>query len=204
MKKMNQKVLIDSPNIKIVKDNNTLTIQFTLENNNIDIINIINFDLIKIVCDISTNIHEYSNLQVINTNEAKLSIVMKHLLKDLGISQRYTHLHIIKTVDENTTLFSAKTIQDIPDTLDKLHLINVELIPIKQLLIQCETINTHLINIRLSVLLDDFDNDEISCNKNNNLLEFIEKMFCALTKNIITRLKLFIEKLTINNNINVL
>ena len=70
-------------------------LDFSMENKNILISNIIDFSLFKLIYELNNDIYESVNLTKISENEAVVVFVMKHLFEDLGLPQKYFYLHII-------------------------------------------------------------------------------------------------------------
>ena len=73
-------------------------IQFYLENDNIKLDNIIDFNLIKLMYELNQDIYEKIDLNIFNDNQATMLAINKHLFQDLGISQKYSHLKISKYI----------------------------------------------------------------------------------------------------------
>jgi hypothetical protein len=80
-------------------DNKCYYTTFDIKNNNLNLTDIVNFDLIKVLYDLNPDIYDLVEIEKINNSEANLIIVMKHLFKDLGLPQKYSYLNIkfIKT-----------------------------------------------------------------------------------------------------------
>ena len=79
-------------------------ISFSLENKNIHMINIIDFNIIKLLYELNKDLYEKIDLNIINDNEAVLLVINKHLFQDLGLSQKYSYFKIKKTVFENRNI----------------------------------------------------------------------------------------------------
>lgn len=220
------KTLIESPIISIVKNgDNSLNIEFFIENPIIDLTTMLNFGLIKLIGDINKDIYEHVDLQIIDENNAYLTVVMKHLLKDLGIPQTYSNLLITKKTHTNmntntkTVSFTAVKTSGANITMPSSFADKLELIPIQQLSLHCNIENTHKIKIQINILFeenthgsqlfgdfsddcyDDFADDELlrkprlkmKSKPKNGVFEFVEKMLSMIIKNIVSRLKQFIE-----------
>ena len=56
-------------------------IQFNLENNNIQLNNIIDFHLLKLLYDLNMDIYEKIDLKILDKNEAILLAINKHLFQ---------------------------------------------------------------------------------------------------------------------------
>ena len=66
---------------------------FYLENNQLLIENILNVTIFKLFCEINHKIFEEVNIENIDDDNLKVNILMKHLFKDLGISQQFLQFH---------------------------------------------------------------------------------------------------------------
>lgn len=73
-------------------------LSFNLENNNIHLTSIIDFNIIKLLYELNKDIYDKIDLNIINNNEADLLVINKHLFQDLGLSQKYSYFKIKKTV----------------------------------------------------------------------------------------------------------
>jgi hypothetical protein len=222
------KTLIETPIISIIKNgDNSLNIEFFIENPLIDLTTMLNFGLIKLIGDINKDIYEDVDLQIIDENNAYLRVVMKHLLKDLGIPQTYSNLlitkssHINAKTNAKTVTFTAvktngENIAAQSSFTDKLELMPI---PIQKLLFHFNIENAHKIKIQINILFEetatgsqlfndfsddcyeDFMDDSIArkprlkmkSKPKNGVFEFVEKMLSMIIKNIVSRLKQFIE-----------
>ncbi len=221
------KTLIETPIISIIKNgDNSLNIEFFIENPLIDLTTMLNFGLIKLIGDINKDIYEHMDLQIIDENNAYLRVVMKHLLKDLGVPQTYSNLLITKGTYTNmntntkTVSFTAVKTSDAIISKPSFSFVDkLELIPIQQLSFHCNIENVHKIKIQINILFeenthgsqlfgdfsddcyDDFADDDlahkprlkIKSKPKNGVFEFVEKMLSMIIKNIVSRLKQFIE-----------
>ena len=195
------KTLINSPNLVLItKDtNNNLKIEFTIEHGSIDLTSMLNFDLIQLICNINKDVYECFDLQIIDNDRAKLTVIMKHLLKDLGVPQTYSYLFITKTVRDNNVIFCAETIKgrDFP-AAKHAEFDQLEQIPIKLFIFSCKIVNVRKIEILVDILFEreseiNIFSDITTSEHCNNVLNFVEKMFCIIIKNIVSKLKQFIE-----------
>ena len=95
----------------IRKQKNDYSLTFQMENNNIILSKIIDFNLIKLIYDLNSDIYEKVNLNIINDNEATVNLLMKHLFEELGLPQRFSYLHIKRIVSENNITFMSESIK---------------------------------------------------------------------------------------------
>lgn len=92
-------------------DNKCYYTTFDIKNNNLNLSDIINFDLIKVLYDLNPDIYDLVEIEKTNENEANLIIVMKHLFKDLGLAQKYSYLNIKFIKNHRFFKFESKPIK---------------------------------------------------------------------------------------------
>jgi len=92
-------------------DNKCYYTTFDIKNSNLNLYDIINFDLIKVLYDLNPDIFDLVEIEKINENEANLIIVMKHLFKDLGLAQKYSYLNIKLLKTNRFFKFESKPIK---------------------------------------------------------------------------------------------
>jgi hypothetical protein len=161
---------------------NNYKLEFTIENNNIILSQIIDFSLIKLIYDLNADIYEKVNLEKINDNEAIITLVMKHLFEDIGLPQRFSFFNMKKTYENKKIIFEGETIMThIPEGMPE----NAELLPMKKIICTCNIITPHKIEYEFNICFD------------NNLLipEFLQKMIGVIINKIFKRVKQFIENL---------
>jgi len=169
--------------------NGEYKIQFYLENKNIQLDNIIDFHLIKLLYELNQDIYEKVDLNILNDTQATLLAINKHLFQDLGISQKYSHLKISKTiVGSGKIIFDLETLK-IASTEDSMtHLIpeKAEKLPIEKFIIVCNVINKHKIDITIDFKID-VDIIELP--------DFVENALCKIFIKMFKRVKQFIENI---------
>jgi hypothetical protein len=162
-------------------------IQFNLENNNIQLNNIIDFHLLKLLYDLNMDIYEKIDLTIIDDTQATLLAINKHLFQDLGISQKYSLLKIKKNIlKENKIVFDLQSIKktnvkEITQLPKK-----AEQIPIQRFIITCNVMNKHKIEIIIDFKID---TDLIK------LPDFMENALCKIFIKMFKRVKQFIENI---------
>jgi hypothetical protein len=179
---------MDSENILFNKDGFTFVcikknhykLQFNMENNNIILSKIIDFSLIKLIYDLNPDVYEKVNIQRVNENEATIILLMKHLFEDLGLPQRFSHIRMVKTIEERKIVFNSQSIKDhrpegMPD--------DAELMAIQQLNCTCNVITNHKIDFSVNVIFE----------PTMNVPPFAEKLVGMILHKIFKRVKLFIE-----------
>jgi len=160
-------------------------ISFSLENKNIHMINIIDFNIIKLLYELNKDLYEKIDLNIINDNEAVLLVINKHLFQDLGLSQKYSYFKIKKTVFENRNIiFDLEMITN----ENIIHLVpkNAERLPIKNAVINCKIIDPHTSDFVFHFKID----TELI-----ELPEFIDKFLCNIFIKKFKRVKQFIENI---------
>jgi hypothetical protein len=168
----------------IRNNNNNYSLSFQMENNNIVLSKIIDFNLIKLIYDLNSDIYDKINMQIINENEAIINALMKNLFEDLGLPQRFTHLRIKKTIENERIIFESQSIVgEKPPNMP----INSELMPIKNLICLCDIITPHKIEFKYNIL---FENTMV-------IPSSIEKIIGMILFKILNRVKQFIENVRI-------
>ena len=161
-------------------EKNNYILSFEMENNNIILSKIIDFNLVKLIYDLNSDIYEKVNLKILNENEATINLLMKHLFEDLGLPQRFSYLHIKKTIKENNITFESQTIKsERPEGMPA----DSELIAIKNMICDCKIITPHKIRFTINVL---FENYVL-------IPPVVEKLVGLILYKIFNRVKQFIE-----------
>ncbi len=89
---------------------NNYSITFKMENKSIILSKVIDFSLIELIYKLNSDIYDKINLQKINENQAIMTMLMKHLFEDLGLPQRFSHVHMIKCVEPTKITFTSQSI----------------------------------------------------------------------------------------------
>ena len=180
-------VLYEKNDTKIIKlDNGNYNLFFSIENNKMNLDSIINFDLIKLIHDLNKDICEKVNLEKYDEKSAIISVLIKNLFEDLGLSQKYSYLEMTKSVKNSQIIFDLKTIVPIkkPEWVNN----DMELANIKSIkLISDVSNNRHKVNFKCLI---DFQED----------MEppvFVQKVSVMVINKIINRLKQFIENVRV-------
>ena len=161
-------------------EKNNYSLSFEMENNNIILSKIIDFNLVKLIYDLNNDIYEKVNLKIINQNEATINLLMKNLFEDLGLPQRFSYLYIKKISQENIIKFESQTIKserpkDMP--------VDAELMAIQTMICNCNIITPHKVRFTVNVLFE------------NHMLipAVVEKLVGLILYKIFNRVKQFIE-----------
>jgi len=183
---MDQQVLYEKDGMKFTKlHNNKYGLEFSMENKNIILSNIVDFSLIKLIYDLNNDIYEHVELNKINDNEAIATLLIRHLFEDLGLPQKYSHLHVTKVINDKQIIFRSKSIYtDRPQNIPE----DAELMAMKENIGVCNIITPHKINFMFTVLFEDYV----------TIPQFAEKLIGIILNKIFKRLKQFIENVRIN------
>jgi hypothetical protein len=182
---MDSKILYEKDGMKFTKlSDKKYSLDFSMENKNIIMANIIDFNLIKLIYDLNGDIYESVNFDKISENEVIVTLLMKHLFEDLGLPQKYSYLHMKKSVNDKQIIFRSQSIQSerpqgIPD--------DAELMAMKENIGICDIITPHKIHFSFTVLFEDYV----------KIPQFAEKMVGLILNKIFKRVKQFIENVRI-------
>lgn len=159
---------------------NNYSLSFEMKNNNIILAKIINFDLVKLIYDLNSDIYEKVNLEKINDNEANMVLLIKNLFEEIGLPQRFSHVHIQKLTETDKIKFISNSIKDKrPEWLP----CEAEQLPLKEMNCICKIITPHQITF-------DFN---IEFEQTMTLPQIAEKMVGLVIFKIFNRVKQFIE-----------
>ena len=79
-------VLFNKEGFRFVRTiKNQYKLDFSIENKRINIANIIDFNLIKLIYDLNPDVYEYVNLNRVSENEAIITLLMKHFFEPLKL-----------------------------------------------------------------------------------------------------------------------
>lgn len=189
----NETLLLDKDGFKFYKiNNNNYYISFSLTNHNITLSQIIDFNLMKLVYDLNTDIYEKTNLVINDDDTAVITVLLKHFFKDLGLRQKYSMLEIQRISDENKIIFIGKSKDKdsigVSETLRNCGIpSNAELLTISNIKNICTILSPHIIECNFYITFD----------KTITIPPFVEKMICNIIHKIFIRVKQFIEKIII-------
>jgi hypothetical protein len=183
---MDSKILYEKDGMKFTKlENKKYCLDFSMENKNINMANIVDFSLIKLVYDLNGDIYESVDLQKLSENQSTVTLLMKHLFEDLGLPQSYSYLHMTKTMDNNQIIFRSQTIHsEIPPGIPN----DAKLMAMKENIGICELVTPDKVDFSFTVLFEDYVEIPI----------FAEKMIGLILNKIFKRVKQFIENFRYN------
>lgn len=185
--------LMDKNGMKINKlTNNEYTVSFSIQNNQLILPSIINFDMVKLIFDLNPDIYEQSILKKNTTLEnATICSLMKDLYSDLGIPQSYVCMTVEMVKINDVIQFNCLPLLNRTTPLEFSGISDLYLLPVKNLIIDCNILTNNHIEINCRINID--DDIEIE--------QFIEKMVITVVHKIFIRLKQFIENLSFNNKV---
>ncbi len=180
--------IIEKQGFKLVKiNNNKFKLTFDINNNNIILPKIINFDLIKLIYTLNPGVFEVVELEKIqeNNNELMIYSLFKDIFQDLGISQLYLYAVIrkINVAQDNTVItFTC----DCSDKKLKMYPADAEYLRVDNIFIQFHIINNHFILVDCDITLLE----------KHNIPIFGEKIIGNIMHNIFKNVKQFIENIS--------
>jgi len=194
MKPNNQpQKIIEKNGIKLSKLTSTnFNLTFDINNNNIILPSIINFDLIQLIVKLNPNIFEKIEVESVSETESeteietetnkKINVLFKDIFSDIGLPQYYISLNVNKSVlDTNKIVFNSyiydNKLISYPD--------DVEFLSVHNIIITFEIMNNHFIKI----------NGDVTLLENKGIHPFSEKLIGNIIYNIFIRLKQFIENI---------
>jgi hypothetical protein len=177
------KIIYEKDGFKFEKlKDNAFNLLFDVENSKLALPSLINFDFVKLVYELNSDIYISNNLQKIpDANAAIITLLMNHLFEDLGLPQRYSHLYMTQEITDKEIVFNGCSIHtdSKPDGIPE----EAELMPIKYMIITCHIITQHKIDFNCSIVFEDY----------LNIPPFAEKLIGIMLHKIFTRVKKFIN-----------
>ena len=162
------------------KSLHSYNLSFQITNENIILEKIIDFNLVKLICDLNNDVCDKFSIVMQNKDEAIVHLLLKHLFEEIGFPQWFVHLHITKTICKQFIEFTSHTIRTNEPTDE------AELMPIETIKCKCEFISAHKLHFSCDIVIE---------NK-NGLVQVVEKMMGVVLFKIFKRVKQFIEKVT--------
>jgi len=179
-----QVVLFSKEGFTFKKIDGIYSLDFIIKNTKIILPKIIDFNLVKLIYDLNNDIYEKVDIQLLDNDEAILTLLMKNLFEDLGLPQCFTYLHMRKNTDDTRITFTSETIKsERPNDMPE----ESELLPIDKLDCICDIITEHMVKFSCHI---SFDNTM-------KIPPFVEKMVGQILFKIFKRVKLFIENVSI-------
>lgn len=159
---------------------NNYSLSFVIQNNNIILSKIIDFNLVKLIYDLNHDIYEKVDILKINDDEAIVNLLMKHLFEDLGLPQRFSYVLMKRIVENDCIKFISHSIKDKrPEGMPP----DAELMPVQNMNCECNIINPHKMQFTCIII---FDNTM-------TVPPVAEKLVGLIIYKIFNRVKQFIE-----------
>ena len=179
------KVLVEKDGMKFIKlEKNKYNLTYSIENKNINLEPLVNFELIKLIYELNPDIYEKVLLNKISEEEGEITLLMKHFFNDLGFPQKYSHMKLRKIVNPNCINFVGSSIfSEKPSYIPN----EVELLPIDRLDIECTMASPNKVNLNCMIV---FHNSLV-------IPTFIEKVIGIIINKIFVRVKKFIEDIKV-------
>lgn len=169
-------------NLNKNKINNNFILEFSIENPSINVYNIVNFSLYKLIADLSQDILE--RIEIINVItedvECELLFLFKPFSKELGMSKKYMYIKTIKSIENNVIKFKSYDLD--------INRLNVELPGY-------EKITSDVAELDIKILSPHSANVtyEFNINVNEELPLYMQNMSGLMMKKLFYNLKTFIE-----------
>lgn len=179
------KIISEKNGMKLIRSpDNIFNFVCTIENKNIYLDRIINFELVKLIFEINNDIYEKVIMNKIDENNAEFIFIMKHFFADIGLPQRYYHFILTKNFSqhENKISFKSEIINNQkPEFISK----DIEFLPINKMDFECQFTSLQ----RDKMLFNAY----IVFDKNLSIPEYVEKVVGLIVNKIFIRVKQFIE-----------
>jgi len=183
---MNKNIIFDKEGFILIKtEENSYNAKYLVENKNIILPNIIDFNLIKLIYELNNDIYEKVDIKIINDNEAICIFLIKHFFEDIGLPQKYSHMLIKKYVEKDSITFISQTIETAnkPEYIPK----DATLVKMQRMICKCNIVTQNQIEFNISI---HFVN-------NLEMPTYVEKIIGAIIFKIFIRVKQFIENVRI-------
>jgi hypothetical protein len=197
-KKKDEILLLEKNTIRISKTvNEEYHMECEIENKNLILEKIIDFDMMKLVYDLNADIYEKTELHKISDLEADIFFIMKDLFPDLGIPQRFAYLKVKKQVEKDPLtqktskiVFQSQFILDENGEFKRPEHVaqNIFPLPIERMDIECIFFNEHKMYFSNKIKINQ---------KKMKIPAFLEKMTSHIIYKVFLRLKQFIENYTL-------
>lgn len=184
----NKIMIINKNNFQFTKlDSNNFNLVFEINNSNIILSKIINFDLINLIYKLNPNVFEKIQTTQINKDEININSLLIDLFGELGLPQYYSTLNVIKReCSESNIVFdciantNTNTNTKIPE--------GYESVPLEKVIVNFGIVSDHKVYISCDIILIE----------DHGLPPFFEKITGNLIYNIFNKVKQFIENVTFN------
>jgi len=158
------------------KTNNNFTISFTIKNDTISLINIIDYSFFKIISDLNKDILEVVMDERID-DKIKMFFLFKPIAEDFGIMNKRMLIETEKYISDSHVIFKSK------DLLDEVNVFNeYDKIDCNLSELDINIINNHFLHVIYTFNIDIHEDLPI----------YMENLIGLIMKKIFLKLKLFI------------
>lgn len=178
---MENNCIIDKNGFQFFKNNSHhYSTKFEIKSSKLDLTQIINFDLMKLVYDLNPELFEECKIEKISETKAKFIILFKHFFKDVGLPQRFAHVELSREVIDDKIIFIGNSSSDPPNIKIPSGCIQL---PAKKIKYECVMINNGHTKVTQNMYLDN----------TFQIQPFVEKFLGGILIKIFLRVKQFIE-----------
>lgn len=156
-------------------------LSFSIENDNFEITKILNIDIIPLLYQLNQDIYEFSFLDKIDANHGTMTLLPRHLFKDIGIPHHHAIFSVNHYIQDNYVFFDLHAQPD--NTHEILKDKKTSHAPIDTIQFICDTTNIHDIHVSVFIHI------------HHAIPEFFLLFIGQILIKIIERVKLFIESL---------
>jgi hypothetical protein len=181
----NKKMIINKNNFQFTKlDSNYFNLFFEINNPNIILPKIINFDLINLIYKLNPNVFEQIITNKMDENEIHINSLLRDLFAELGLPQYFCSLRVIKreNIVESNIVFDCFSNTNIKVPHDS------EVVPLEKVIVNFGIVSDHKVCISCDIILIE----------DHGLPSFFEKITGNLIYNIFNKVKQFIENISFN------
>jgi hypothetical protein len=150
-----EKKLYNRNNASMVRlEKNKYIVFSDIENKNMELTNILDFCLIKLMYLVHQDRFEKLEMDIIDNNNAKFYILFKHLYSELGLKHRYISFHINKYIDVDNKVVSFILTQDENYGRKKNNSMSASMLPIVYMMFKITIKNNHKLHIKHYIYFD--------------------------------------------------
>ena len=165
--------------LKKFKNKKMFTLEFISSNKNIEVKNIIDVNLYRVIAEINKDIIERIDIFDDDSDNAKLLFIFKRFGSELGVAQKYMYLEVIREDCDSLIKLSSKSIPC------PINIKNCEIAKSSCADLYVTMIDNHSAHIKYNFNID----------FNEDLPIYMENLPGFLMKKIFVRVKTFIENL---------
>lgn len=170
----NKKTIITKPNFLLTRnEKNNYQVEFIIENKHIYVQNILGFQFIQLMYEVNKNMFETVQLDMIDENEAHLYLLMKPVMKELGVLQRFAALKLNMHAVQHTNTIYFKGVP-YPEYQHLNQCKNAIIAPIKEITIACNVLTPHKFKFTQNIMFD----------SHFTMMPFFENIFGTFIKNM--------------------